>query len=731
MKKIHYNKIDIIRAFACLCILLYHLDILKSGYLAVCTFFVLNGFFSLKVYLKREHFSIKEYYLTKLKKIYLPLIIVTFLAVGIISLIPNIAWINLKRETTSVIFCYNNYYQLISNVNYFTKNISSPFTHLWYMAIILQLELIMPFIIKNLRKIKKGKKFIPCIVFLSIAFISYIYFFICIITNNLMLAYYGTFARLFSIAFGLLLGYIHTFYYSKIVINKKYANYIFYIYLLILFILFLFTNTNPWFISISMLLTTFISIRLIDYATISVKGKIHLEKYIVTISKISYEIYLIQYPIIFIFRSINISTYLKILIIIIITLILSYIINKVLNKEYKEKKQIFIYIIIYLLTIFGFFKYVTGHDYSNEIRILENELEQNRLLMEKRQKELENNKNEATNEWNNILTEFENNEKKLEEMITNMHIVGIGDSILLGASNELYEKFPNGYFDGKVNRTEHQAIAILKELEEKNLLDDVILFNLGTNGNCSKKCKDEIMNAVGDRKVFWVNATNPDYATFNPTLEEFASKYPNVYIIDWASIAKDHPEYLAYDKVHPTSIGRKVYANSIYDAIYQVFLNEFNKQKEEKIKEHENNLKKKITFIGNDLLLGIYDNIQEIYNEANFIIKKDFNYNSLLKTINDKKNNNELFYNIVLVFDNSLKLTNNEYQELIDILNDYNIFIIDINNKVKIAKQNVKVINFYNEIDENNYMTIDKIHLNKDGNIALETIIKSNLNTIE
>lgn len=45
MKK-YFKDLNIIRLIACIAVLLYHLNILKGGYLAVCTFFVLTGYLS-------------------------------------------------------------------------------------------------------------------------------------------------------------------------------------------------------------------------------------------------------------------------------------------------------------------------------------------------------------------------------------------------------------------------------------------------------------------------------------------------------------------------------------------------------------------------------------------------------------------------------------------------------------------------------------------------------------
>ena len=53
MKK-YYKYIDVLRVIACLFVLLYHLGLSKGGYLAVCTFFVMSGYFTCKSLFKNE-----------------------------------------------------------------------------------------------------------------------------------------------------------------------------------------------------------------------------------------------------------------------------------------------------------------------------------------------------------------------------------------------------------------------------------------------------------------------------------------------------------------------------------------------------------------------------------------------------------------------------------------------------------------------------------------------------
>ena len=111
MKK-YYKYIDVLRVIACLFVLLYHLGLSKGGYLAVCTFFVMSGYFTCKSLFKNEKVSLKKYYKDRFFKIYLPLFVVVLLTIGVVSLIPNVSWFNLKPESTSALLGYNNIWQV-------------------------------------------------------------------------------------------------------------------------------------------------------------------------------------------------------------------------------------------------------------------------------------------------------------------------------------------------------------------------------------------------------------------------------------------------------------------------------------------------------------------------------------------------------------------------------------------------------------------------------------------
>ena len=263
----YYQDLNIIRVLACLAILLYHLGWLKGGFLAVCLFFVLTSFLAVTSAFKKSKFSFKEYYLNRFQKIYLPLLIVVFLTIMTVSFFPKINWLNLKPETTSVLLGYNNYWQLSANLDYFAHHISSPFMHLWYIAILLQFEVVFPFIFLACRKLgEKTKKFVPSLILGLLTVLGIVYFYYSFYYQNMMHVYYDTLSRSFSLILGLFIGFLYHYYGYLIpskLQNKVAAKIIFSLYLLILLISFIFIDASSAWMPLSMILVTIITGRLI------------------------------------------------------------------------------------------------------------------------------------------------------------------------------------------------------------------------------------------------------------------------------------------------------------------------------------------------------------------------------------------------------------------------------------------------------------------------------------
>lgn len=720
--KKYYKDIDLIRLFSCIAVLFYHLNILKGGYLAVCTFFVISGYFSYISLFKKGKLSLKDYYKNRFIKLYIPLIIVVFTTIAVISFFPSINWFNLKMETSSVLLSYNNFWQLSANVDYFQRYSTSPFMHFWYISILFQFDLIFPFIFMFFKKVEKitSKYFVSALsIIISIALALYFYF--ISLNNDLLLAYYNTFSRLFSLFFGVSLGLAHS-YFGNIVPSyiKKNSikNIAIIMYLFLLIYLFIYVDSSFKYYALSMIAVSLVSCRLIEYATIDSDSHINIfNKIIKSLSSISYEIYLIQYPIIFLFQSLELTGLEYI--IILITILLSYLLNYALKSKSKNIIKYMLILIFTVISCYGGYIYVTSVDYTKELKELENQLSINQKLVEENQKKYIEELSKEKEDWNQKLEELKKDKSKLKDVVTNTYITGIGDSVMLGAINNLYDTFSNGYFDAKISRTDWQVSPIVNDLKSKNILGDVILINLGSNGDCSDSCKDKMIEDIGDRKIFWLNTTNS--VNFNNKLKKLEEKYSNIHIIDWKSISNGHKEYFYADGIHLTEKGKVAYTNAIYDSIYNFYLDKIEASINEVTNEYEEKYKNRVSFYGNDLLLNIFDYID--IKDASYSINKDYNFEVLKEELSDVIKNKGLNYKVVLVFDKSFKLSTEEYNEIINMLSNYKIYIVLVSD-IDIDKSKIYTIDFYKEIDNHpEYLMKDKVHLSDEGNKKLNELI--------
>ena len=732
----YYKNLDLLRLLSCIAIFLYHLNILKGGYLAVCTFFVLTSYLSCISEFKKTKFPLKDYYLKRIVKLYIPLVIVVFSSLAVISLFPNISWFNLKPETTSVLLGYNNFWQLNANLDYFARHINSPFIHLWYIAILLQFDLVFPLIFVPLRKLgDKVSKSIPCIISILATTVSTIYFYKMSLTQNMMVTYYGTFTRLFSLLFGITLAFFHHYYKSLLPEKFKespYKNLIFSFYLILLSVLFILIDSKSPYFALSMIVTTILTCRVIDYATITSTNNLNqVEKIIKSLSDISYEIYLTQYPIIFIFQYIKIQPQYTLATIIVITILTSYIIHFALMKT--KKYRVFKYLLltsVLIVSFYGAYQYYLSKDHTLEMKKLKEQLAQNEQMVKESKEKYATQLKQEQEDWTKQLENLEADQNKLNEVVSNLPIVGVGDSVMLGAISNLQSQFPNGYFDAKVSRTAWKVAPILKDLSEKNMLGNPIILNLGANGDCSKSCKMEIMQIANNRQVFWLNTTNNE--TANNNLYNISKEYSNLHLIDWSSISSGHSEYFYADGIHLTVTGRVAYTKAIYDAIYQEYLNEYNEKKNTIISEHEQQQKNKISFYGNTLLLNSFEYIEKDFSTAAFIINKDFTYKSLRDEIDQSLKNNTLTNKIVLAFDNTPNIKTTEYEELLELCKNNEVYIVATNTSItNLSKKNytnLVVLDFTKELNKHpEYFMADGKHLSDKGNKALSKFLKENI----
>ncbi len=722
MKK-YLKSIDWIRVFSCLAVLFYHLNLLNMGYLAVCSFFVISGYLTTKNALEKDNFSFLEFYRNRFLKLYVPVIVIVFLTLFVVSFFPSLVWQNLKPETTSILLGYNNFWQLSANLNYFTKVLSSPFIHFWYVAILLQFDLIFPFFFSFLKKLgEKIHSIIPVIVPFFLAILSFVFFFYQSLRGEEMFSYYHTFTRSFSLLFGVSLGFIH-FHYGPIlpkwknVLVKKLIFTSYFLLLLLFFVVPFFSQ------DFEMLIISFLTCRLIDYGTCFSHEKIN--GFIKWISAISLEIYLVQYPVIYFSNSLFSSFFFKLfgeLLLIFLLAIFFHFLFDFKNQKGSYVRTILICLFLPILC-YGGYTYLISKDYTEEIKSFEVELAQKEAMVLKKQEEYQKKKENEEQNYQNTLNDMMKDSENLDEVVQNIPVVGVGDSVMLGAIDSLYEMFPNGYFDAQISRTAWVVNNILVDLKNKNLLSDTVILNLGVNGDCSMECKEEILNTLQGKNVFWINIPNSmnDSLHVNEKLEDLKTTHDNLTIIDWNQASLNHPEYFRADKVHLTKEGMDVYTKLIYDAIYQKYKEKQEEETTKFLEEHEKNQKNKITFYGNDLLLNTYEELSTFYPDANFIISKENSVANIKKELEEKKK--EMNYHLVFLFDDQVSFTEKDFLEMEKIMEGYEVTWFSFS---FLENEKMKYIDLSSFFTYDDFL-FDRIHLNQAGNEKLIQFIQQNI----
>lgn len=540
MKKIYSKEIDCFRGIAVLAVIFYHLpnSLLPGGLQGVTIFFVVSGFLMAKNTIRDEknrQFSFLHFYYKRIKRIY-PFLLFSLVVFIFILGISNIRLIgNIRSELPSLIFGYNNWWQLNRGVSYFDSYFNaSLFKHYWSLSVELQFYLIWPFLFIVIKRMRRKQVFylIYTLIFVSILFSLFL---------PSTKAYYHTIAKLFPFLLGV------WGYFNRITIGRFFEQNTFSkIWLLllaslclILFPIFPYT-LNELLISICFALL----LASVDDMNIAKKTKIASTK-LSFVGKISYELYLVHFPVLIALTNLFKHHHWKYLdiaglfTVFLCTLLMITCFRKGVQKMRSPK----IWTAMALMII--------------GVSVLVLRAPENRLTADQNQLQslLKENSSKA-NAGENLFSQ----EKK---------ILFIGDSVMLGAYQELKETFKK---EALIDAKESRQITALPEIlkEHKDLVSyQQIVIGLGTNGVITDEAIEQTMSLLKDKKVYWVNIKAPTgwQDTINATLATLPNQYYNITMIDWYSESKNHPEFFYDDETHLNESGRTAYAKYIASVI--------------------------------------------------------------------------------------------------------------------------------------------------------------------
>ena len=133
------------------------------------------------------------------------------------------------------------------------------------------------------------------------------------------------------------------------------------------------------------------------------------------------------------------------------------------------------------------------------------------------------------------------------------HVTAVGDSVMLDYQDPLQTDIPGVNVNAAVSRQWSDGMQLLQELKASGQLGAEVIVGLGTNGPITDSDFDAMMQVLsGASRVVFVNF-HVDRSWQDPNnavLANGASRYPDVFVADWATLASQNPEWFGSDGTH-------------------------------------------------------------------------------------------------------------------------------------------------------------------------------------
>lgn len=611
--KAYYPALDGIRVFAMLAILIYHYapHRLSGGFIGVDLFFVVSGFLLARSLMKWE---IKDfastyvaYLIKRVLRLGVPLLVVFLLSVSVINIFfPDLLY-NIRGALLSSLLYFNNWWQINLGYSYFEQYVHpSAFTHLWYVAVLMQLSIVWPLLIVLMRRLRKGP-FAICAVQLVLAVVSAVLMGVLYGGDgDPSRVYYGTDTRLYAFALG---GALGTIWRPQKIFERNGKRVALLgdllavagIAALVVLALRL-QDQSLWTYRGGMFLAAVAAVVATAGLTLpgSFVGRILGWQGLAFLGKCTFSTYLWYYPVL---TMGNMNSFLAAhkwiqWLILLVLSVVTYLVveqgfvSKVTRGQLPDKARIgrwlasvatnkwhftavVLTVAMIVSSIFGFARATSGE--NETVAEMQAQIAANQELLAKQQAIKERNEQAAVQDIPYL-------DRSVMLFCRELPVTFIGDSILLGAAAPLTEVFPQSYIDGKVGRQLSQSGDVVQSLLDAGQMYDNVVIVLGSNGPFTEEQLDSLMSMLGDRQVYLMNTKVPRewQDQVNSMLQAYAdkSKKDNFHLIDWKSFIDQHPEWLYTDGTHPTPEGAEQFAKLIADALYEDLASEERKEKD-------------------------------------------------------------------------------------------------------------------------------------------------------
>jgi len=606
--------IDGLRALAVFAVVFYHagVTLTPGGFLGVTLFFVLSGYLITDLILnewnKNGTIAFRKFWIRRAKRL-LPGLFVLLLLLGafVTFFRPDLTG-KLFPDLIPAVFYYSNWWNIIRQISYFDVfGIPPLLNHLWSLAVEEQFYIIWPiFLLVGLKIFRNHKRLLVGVILIGALASSAAMGILYNNGENISRVYYGTDTRIFSLLLGAAMAFIMPSLKlrSMILTNKK-------LYLLNIFgtvglgaflIFVIFTSEfNDFLYQGGMLLfSAFCALLIIS----SVRQETWISKVfgiapLKWIGTFSYEIYLVQFPVIALLTpTINTKGFnlwvcvLQITITMVLAWTIYYFIDKpirfgsskIKSRPILSRLKYVLIAVLFLATSVGAIMIQTSPPSGSPHVEAHQRPKPSPTPVPKpspkpgpkpgpkpspkpsprpspKPSSAPLNPHQGTTPQPVIIS---------DNLAKGHKITVIGDSIMINVEPFLKPKYKNIYFSSMVGFQIWDLQNRIQQIRQEGKLGDVIIIELGTNGTCSTSTLHEIIKEIGnDHKIIFctTRVSRPWGADFNQKIKEVVPQYSNASIADWYEVSSQHDEYFGSDGVHTTIVGSKVYASMLQNEI--------------------------------------------------------------------------------------------------------------------------------------------------------------------